>query len=261
MSALAYAILFVVGILAGGLGGLIGIGGCVLMMPTVRFGFNFSPALAVGTTLTAVVFTAASGAYQHWKMGNVDWQSVKYIAPAGILGVIVGSVVFYYISSYGKVIDLIVGLAFIWAAARMVYEGFFQRKMPEIAGDKIVGSNATKAGIGGGVGILTGIVGLGGGYALVPSFIYITKSPLRIAVGSSLASFVWFALVGAAIKYVEGFTDLVAALVMGVGAASGAILGARLMSRVKPATLKAIFGIIFLYVSLKYILLFWNIQI
>ncbi len=261
MSALAYAILFVVGILAGGLGGLIGIGGCVLMMPTVRFGFNFSPALAVGTTLTAVVFTAASGAYQHWKLGNVDWQSVKYIAPAGILGVIIGSVVFYYISSYGKVIDLIVGLAFIWAAVRMVYEGFFQRKMPEISGDRIVGSNATKAGIGGGVGILTGIVGLGGGYALVPSFIYITKSPLRIAVGSSLASFVWFALVGAAIKYAEGFTDLVAALVMGVGAASGAILGARLMSRVKPATLKAIFGVIFLYVSLKYILLFWNIQI
>jgi len=48
---------------------------------------------------------------------------------------------------------------------------------------------------------------------------------------------------------------------MGGGAASGAIVGARLMSRVKPATLKAIFGIIFLYVSLKYILLFWNIQI
>lgn len=111
------------------------------------------------------------------------------------------------------------------------------------------------------VGLLTGIVGLGGGYALVPSFIYITKSPLRIAVGSSLASFVWFALVGGVIKYVQGFTDIIAALVMGIGAAGGAIIGARLMSKFKPATLKAVFGLIFLYVSLKYILLFWDIQI
>ena len=56
------AILFVIGILAGGVGGLLGIGGCVIMMPAIRFGFGFSPTLAVGTTLTAVIFTAAAGA-------------------------------------------------------------------------------------------------------------------------------------------------------------------------------------------------------
>lgn len=261
LSALGLFILFIVGIVAGGLGGLIGIGGCVLMMPAIRFGFDFSPTLAVGTTLAAVVFTAASGAIQHWRLGNVDWQSVKYIASAGVIGVLIGSAVFYYISQYGNVIDLIVGIAFIWAAIRMIYEGFFQRKRPDIAGNEIVGRNSVKAGIGGGVGILTGIIGLGGGYALVPSFIYITRSPLRIAIGSSLASFFWFALVGAIIKYAQGFTDIIAAVVMGVGAAGGAIIGARLVAKFKPATLKAIFGVIFLYVSLKYILLFFNIHI
>ena len=261
LSALSLFILFIVGILAGGLGGLIGIGGCVLMMPAIRFGFNFEPALAVGTTLAAVVFTAASGAIQHWRLGNVDWQSVKYIAPAGVVGVLLGSAVFFFIAQYGNVIDLIVGLAFIWAAVRMIYEGFFQRKRPDVPGDKILGKNSVKGTIGGVVGFLTGIIGLGGGYALVPSFIYITKSPLRIAIGSSLASFIWFALIGAIIKYVQGFTDIIAAVVMGVGAAGGAIIGARLVSKFKPATLKAVFGVIFLYVSLKYILLFFNIHI
>ncbi len=261
MSAAVLAILFVVGILAGGIGGLLGIGGCVLMMPVIRFGFNFSPALAVGTTLTAVVFTAASGAIQHWRLGNVDWQAIKWIAPAGVVGVIVGSVVFYYISKYGKVIDLVVGLAFILPAIRMLYEGFFQRKMPEVPGDRIMAANTTKAGIGAGVGFLTGIIGLGGGYALVPSFIYIARSPLRIAIGSSMAAFVWFALVGAGIKIYQGFTDILSAVVLGIGAAGGAIIGARLVARFKPATLKAAFGIIFTYVALKYILLFFGIQI
>lgn len=58
LSALTCVIIFIVGILAGIIGGLLGTGGCVLMLPAARFGFGFAPALAVGTTITAVVFTA-----------------------------------------------------------------------------------------------------------------------------------------------------------------------------------------------------------
>lgn len=254
-------ILFLVGIVAGIVGGLLGIGGCSIMMPTIRFGFDFPPTLAVGTTLVAVIFTAASGAIQHWRLGNVDWKSVKYIAPAGLVGVLAGSAFFYYMRQYGAVIDLIVGLAFVWVAIRMVYEGIFRRQMAEVAGNELLGSKQAKAGIGGGVGFLTGVIGLGGGYALVPSFIYVLRSPLRIAIGSSMASFVWFALVGGIIKAVQGFSDLPAAIALGVGAAGGAIIGARLVARFKPATLKAVFGFVFLYVSLKYILLYFGIHV
>jgi uncharacterized membrane protein YfcA len=258
---LTLVILFLVGIAAGITGGLLGIGGCCVMMPTIRFGFSFAPTLAVGTTLVAVIFTAASGAIQHYRLGNVDWKSVKYIAPAGIAGVLVGSAVFYYIREYGALIDLIVGLAFIWVAIRMVYEGIFRRQVADVTGNELLGSKQAKAGIGGGVGFLTGIIGLGGGYMLVPSFIYFLRSPMRIAIGSSMASFVWFALVGGIIKIFQGFCDVPAAIALGVGAAGGAIIGARLVARFKPATLKAIFGFIFLYVSLKYILLYFGIHI
>lgn len=75
------------------------------------FWICFSPTLAVDTTLVAVISTAASGAIQHWRLGNVDWNSVKHIAPAGVAGVLAGSALFYYIREYGAVIDSIVGLA------------------------------------------------------------------------------------------------------------------------------------------------------
>jgi uncharacterized membrane protein YfcA len=261
MGAIELIILLVVGLVAGGLGGLLGIGGCVLMMPACRFGFQFSPALAVGTTLTAVVFTAGSGAWKHTRMGNVDWSSALPISISGVIGVLIGSWIFTYLVPYGKVIDLIVGLAFIWAALRMLYEGLFRRQAPQMEGKQVPGSAAAKAGTGGIIGILTGIIGLGGGYALVPSLVYGLKSPMKIAIGTSLASFVWFAIVGAAIKIYQGYVNVPAAIALGVGAAIGAVYGAILMTKVKTATLKALFGIIFLYVSLKYILLYFGIHI
>ena len=123
MTAISFLIYFVVGILAGVVGGLLGTGGCALMMPVVRFGFHFDPAIAVGTTLTAVVFTAGSGAFQHIRMGNVHKETAVLTGYSGVLGVIIGSVVFTYVKHYGALIDLIIGLAFILVAVRMLYEG------------------------------------------------------------------------------------------------------------------------------------------
>jgi uncharacterized membrane protein YfcA len=254
-------LLFLAGIVAGGFGGLLGIGGGAVMLPIVRFGFDFSPSIAVGTTLVAVVFTAVAGSYQHWKMGHVDWKSVKYIAPAGIVGVIIGSVLFYWIKDYHELIDLILGIVFAPIAASMIYEGLFLRKKPDFPGQTMGGNIALKTGIGGGVGIFTGMSGLGGGFIMVPAFVYLLRSPVKIAIGSSMASFVWFAMVGGIIKIAQGLCDVPAALAMGIGAIGGAIIGARLVSRIKPATLKTIFGFIFLYISLKYILSYFGITV
>ncbi len=261
MSFLTLLLLFLAGIVAGGFGGLLGLGGGAIMLPIVRFGFDFSPSMAIGTTLVAVIFTAVSGAYQHWKLGNVDWKSVKYIAPAGVVGVIIGSFLFYVIKDYSEVIDLILGLVFAPIAASMIYEGLFLRKKPDYPGKLMGGSIPLKAGIGGGVGIFTGVSGLAGGFIMVPSFVYLLRSPLKIAIGSSMAAFVWVALVGGIIKISQGLCDIPAAVAMGCGAIGGAIIGARLVSRFKSATLKTVFGFIFLYIALKYILNYFGINI
>ena len=275
MSALLYIVYFVVCILAGIVGGLIGTGGCSLMMPVIRFGFHFDPAIAVGTTLTAVVFTAASGAIQHIKMGNVHKETAKITGYSGILGVVIGSIVFGYIKEYGKVIDLIIGIAFIIVALRMLVEGLkVFSKSNNQSGKKAVkqenemqkqeempGSPFDKTIVGSVIGFLTGIIGLGGGYALVPAYLYVFKAPMRIAIGTSMASFVWIALVGAIFKLAENTVNIPVAVTLGIGALIGAIIGAKLLAKFKPATLKLLFGLMFLYVSIKYILIYFGIAI
>ncbi|MGQ9689439.1 MAG: sulfite exporter TauE/SafE family protein [Desulfobaccales bacterium] len=256
-----YAIYFVTGLLAGVVGGLLGTGGCALMMPVIRFGFHFDPAFAVGTTLTAVVFTAASGAFQHWRMRNVDVNAALLTGYSGILGVIIGSVIFGYLMPYGALIDLIIGLAFIVVSVRMLYEGIFVKGPPQAAGTELPGTPLAKTVLGSGIGALTGIIGLGGGYALVPSFIYFFKGPVKLAIGTSMAAFVWMALVGAIFKLFQQVVDIPVAIALGVGALIGAIFGAKLVAKIKPHILKALFGLLFLYVSLKYILIYFNIHI
>jgi hypothetical protein len=86
-------------------------------------------------------------------------------------------------------------------------------------------------------------------YALVP--IYFLKAPVKLAIGTSMAAFVCMALVGAIFKFYQQVVDIPAAAALGVGALIGAIFGARLVARIKPNILKALFGLLFLYVSLK----------
>jgi len=256
-----YLIYLITGLLAGVMGGLLGTGGCALIMPVIRFGFNFDPAIAVGTTLTAVVFTASSGAIQHLRMKNVDKTTAMQVGISGVVGVIIGSIVFGYIKEYGNVIDLIIGIAFIIVSVRMLYEGLLGKTPPPPAGTTMPGTPVTKSILGTSIGTLTGIIGLGGGYALVPSFLYFLRAPMKLAIGTSMAAFVWMALVGAAFKIYQGVVDIPVAITLGVGALIGAIIGAKPVAKFKPNVLKALFGFLFLYVSLKYILLFFGINI
>ncbi len=255
-----YLIYLITGFLAGIVGGLLGTGGCALIMPVIRFGFHFDPAIAVGTTLTAVVFTAASGAIQHIKMKNVDKESALLTGYSGILGVIIGSIIFGFIKNYGETIDLIIGIAFIIVSIRMLYEGIFSKGQPT-QGTEIPGKPLFKTVLGSVIGTLTGIIGLGGGYALVPSYIYFFKAPVKLAIGTSMAAFVWIALMGTFFKFFQGVINIPVAITLGIGALIGAIYGAKLVAKFKPNVLKTLFGLLFLYVSLKYILLYFGIHI
>jgi uncharacterized membrane protein YfcA len=118
-----------------------------------------------------------------------------------------------------------------------------------------------KTTIGSSVGFLTGVTGICGGYSLVPLSIYLLKSDMKIAIGTSLASFFWFALLGAGIKYYEGFVDIPAAVILGIAAAIGAAYGVKLMQKLNITALKLIFGVIIYYVSMKYILLYFGVSI
>jgi len=253
MDALTVILLLITGLIAGTLGGLLGIGGCVIMLPALAFVFNYPLPVAIGTTITAVILTATSGAIGHIRLKNVDYSTAKMVAISGAVGAAVGSIIFFYISNQLWLLNFILGFAFLYVSIRMIYEGTIKRKMPEKPGKEVPGSSGAKAAIGFAIGIITGIVGLGGGYALVPSFIYLLGAPVKIAVGTSLASFISMAVVSGAFKLYQGVVDIVAAICLGVGTIVGAQAGARLTKVVPPWAIKAIFGFVFLYVSLKFI--------
>lgn len=242
--------LLITGLIAGTLGGLLGIGGCVIMLPALAFLFNYPLPVAIGTTITAVILTASSGALGHLRLKNVDYSTAKVVALSGVLGSLIGSIAFFYIHIW--LLNLILGFAFLYVSIRMVYEGVV-RRIPENPGNVVPGSLRAKATIGFFIGIVTGVVGLGGGYALVPSFIYILGSPVKIAVGTSLASFLGMAVVSGAFKIYQGVVDLTAAISLGVGTVIGAQVGARLTRIVPSWFIKSVFGFVFLYVSLKFI--------
>lgn len=246
-------ILSMFGLLAGTVGGLLGIGGCVIMLPALIFIFNYPLPVAIGTTITAVIITAISGSIGHIRMGNVDYSTVRVVSLSGGAGAVAGSLIFFFVYKQLCLLNMILGLAFLYVSLRMIYEGLVHRKLPERKGSTVPGSSLVKSIIGFFIGILTGIIGLGGGYALVPSFIYLLESPVKIAVGTSLPSFISMAVISGAFKLYQGLVDVVAAICLGVGTAIGAQVGARLVKIVPSWLIKTVFGLVFLYVSLKFI--------
>lgn len=254
-------VLVVVGFLAGLLGGLIGTGGCSVMLPVIHFWMGYPAPIAVGTTLFAVIFTALSGGYGHLVRRNLDLRAFLWLGSAGILGVLLGSWLFTLLSSHVALLGLILGLIFLWPAIRMVFEGVVQQTIPQREGTTITGSGWGMAIFGFIVGIATGIAGVGGGYALVPGLIYLFGAPVYITMGTSLATMIPLAAVGGGIKLAQGFVDLATGLILAAGTIVGAQVGAAVIKRFKPATLKLIFGLYFLYVAAKFITAYFGIRI
>ena len=244
------------GIAAGLVGGLLGIGGCSIILPILIFVYGYSEPLAIGTTITAVIITAVSGAIAHIRIRNVDHKTAGIVNVTGIIGAVLGSIILAWIMHQIWILDIILGAAFIYTSIRMLYEGVLGRGGPKTSGaeGKIVpGSLTLKAIIGFGVGVITGIVGLGGGYMLMPLYIYALSSPVKIAVGTSLESFIGQAMVSSGFKLYQGIVDVVVAVCLGAGTALGAQLGARLVPKTPAWLIKALFGAVFLIVSLKFL--------
>lgn len=246
-------LLLFVGLLAGWLGGLIGTGGCAILLPVFTFWMGYSAPVAIGTTLFVVIFTAFSGAYGHYRQGNMDIDAVAWMAPAGVAGVLLGSWLFTLLSHRTDLICFMLGIIFLIPTARMIWEGlsaesreFGYLKM----GRNLKGMSLFSSLI----GFLSGLVGLGGGYLLVPGLIYIFAIPIYVTMGTSLATVFPLALVGGSIKLVQGYVALDAALLAAAGSIIGAQISAATIKKYKPNTLKLIFGVYFLYAAYKFIM-------
>jgi len=253
----------VIGLLAGTLGGLLGIGGGIVLIPFLRFFVGLSPAHAASTCVVAVFCTTLSGSFRHYKLGHVDIRSIFPVVLAGVVATTIFSLVFLWMAERGRWLDLGTALVFTLISGRMIIEGFLEfrgrRPAPPTDTNQVVGSLGYKLAIGTTGGVLPGLLGIGTGGIMVPAFTLILKAPIKTAIGCSLTCFAANALISSVFKYSQGYVDMTIVGPACVGTFVGAYMGATLNHRFPSAGLKILFGVVFAYVSLKFMLSFGGV--
>jgi len=247
--------LIFIGIIAGMLGGLLGIGGGILIMPALPFIIGLEPSVAAGTCIVAVFFTTLGGSYKHFKLGHICFSSILPIIISGLLSSLTSSFLFVYASKKNVWLDVATGILFTIVALRMLWEGRnqSQKKIPELEkSDGIFGPKPAKIIIGAVAGVFPGLLGIGTGAILVPAFSMILNSPIKIAIGSSLACFSLNAFVSSVLKLMQGFVQIPLILPLSFGTLIGARFGATLNGKVSSPMLKILFGMFFILIAIKY---------
>jgi uncharacterized membrane protein YfcA len=244
------------GLLAGVLGGTLGLGGGVVLMPLLRFGVQLPPAHAVGTCALAVFFTTLGGSYRYYRLGRIPFRASAPVIVAGAVAAVIGSSLFTRLAADDRWLDLAIGVVFAWIALRMLLEGAFKlpyRRRAETPDATLRGSLPAKVGIGAAAGILPGLLGIGAGGILVPAFTYLLRAPIKTAMAASLVCFCLNAFISSAFKLTGGFIDFELALPACLGTLFGANLGAALNGRLPSRVLKLGFGLVFGYVAWQFI--------
>jgi uncharacterized membrane protein YfcA len=228
-------------------------------MPILRFVMGLEPAYAAGTCIVAVFFTTLSGSLKHFKLGHIDFRSILPIIISGLLSTLVFSFLFFYVSKKGIWLDVATGFLFLFIALRMIWEGIsehFNKCIVSASSSGIEGSMMAKATIGGVAGILPGLLGIGTGAVLVPAFAFALQTPIKIAIGSSLACFSLNAFVSSLLKLFQGFVQINMLVPLCFGTLIGARIGAAVNGKLNAPVLKLLFGLAFIYVDAKYLMIF-----
>jgi uncharacterized membrane protein YfcA len=261
VTALNVILLLFIGFSAAFFSSLIGIGGGTIILPIIHFWMGYPLPIAIGTTLFSTIFTSISGGYGHFIRQNLNLKTTFWIGGAGVLGVIVGSWLFTFLVTKVTLLRFFLGLAFLWPAIHMIMEVVKSKKNPLKETKTIPGPRWGWVVLGIFMGFSTGLFGLAGGYILVPGLIYLFGAPVYITMGTSLGTIIPLAFIGGGIKLVQGFVDMNTGLLLSTSAIIGAQVGSAIIKRFKTSTLKLIFGVYFLYFSIKLIASYFSIMI
>jgi len=246
-------------VLAGCLGALVGLGGGVIMLPGLQLLAGFDLTKAIGTTLFAVIFTSISAAQGHYRAGHVHMRSAGYAALGGLVGVLLGSYAFaQYLCNCFSVLETMLGLFFLFTAYRTTKDTWLDiRRRGKNATDADAGEKARFASLmalGFITGSLTGILGIGGGFILTPGFMFLAGMSPQMAVGTTMLTMLPLSLSGGLIKLYQGYVNLPAGIVLGLGTALGAQAGVWLSTRMSAILLKALLSIVFFILAADYLL-------
>ncbi len=232
MVALTVGLAVLVGISLGLLGG----GGSILTVPLLAYVAGMSPKQAIATSLLVVGTTSAVAAISHARAGRVQWRTGLVFGMAGMAGAYAGGRVAKFIP--GTVLLIAFAVMMVATAVAMLRG----RKNIEVKADdhhlpipKIIGEGLV-------VGLVTGLVGAGGGFLVVPALALLGGLPMPIAVGTSLVVIAMKSYAGFAGYLSTVSIDWRLAAMVTAAAVVGAVIGARLAAMVDPDSLRQAFG-------------------
>jgi len=277
-------LIILLGAFVGLLSGMFGVGGGFLTTPLLIF-YGIPPSVAVASAATQITGASVAGVAVHIRRGGADLRMAGVMTAGGFVGSGVGAILFRILQASGQ-IDLVIGFLYVvllgWIGGLMLWDGLvalgyvkravqtepvshtrWLASLPmrwRFADSGLYISPLAPLVIGFGTGILTVLLGVGGGFIVVPAMIYLLGMPARIVVGTSLAMII---AVTAATTFIHSVTthsvDIVLAGLLLIGGVIGAQYGAMLATRLKPDLLRLALSVLILLVALRMFLgLFWR---
>lgn len=256
------------------LSGLFGVGGGFLITPLLFF-VGIPPAVAVATSANQIVASSVSALMAHVRRRGVDFWMGTVLLIGGLVGSAVGVQIFNYLKSLGQV-DLFVNLCYVFflggIGSLMMVESIqafiksgkqvpkrrrhnWIHKLPFKVKFRVSGlyiSVIPPLFVGALVGLLGAVMGVGGGFIMVPAMIYLLKMPTKVVVGTSLFQIIFVAAFNTMMHAITNHTvDMVLALLLLIGGVVGAQIGSRLGAKLRGEQLRILLAALVLGVGIK----------
>lgn len=271
-------VIIALGGLVGFLSGMFGVGGGFLTTPLLIF-YGIPPAIAVASSATQVTGSSVSGALSYYRRGQVDMKMGAVLAAGGLLGSVIGSFIFRWLKSLGQV-DVTIAIIYViflgTVGGLMLKETvgvLLQQRRgeaplrkarhhhPLIAGlpmkmrfprSGVYISPLAPFAVGAAIGVLTVIMGVGGGFIMVPAMLYLLGMAASVVVGTSLFQIVFVTAVATLLHATQSQSvDIMLALLLLLGGVVGAQFGARAAQQLQPERLRLLLSLIVLGVAVR----------
>lgn len=272
-------VIFGMGGAVGFLSGLFGIGGGFLLTPLLIFS-GIPPAVSVATVTTQVVASSASAVISYWRRKAIDFKLAFMLLIGGIGGSMLGVVLFGVLQSLGQ-LDLVISVSYVTflgaIGGLMLVESLRairRRKTGHVPSARRPGQHNWIHGLpfkmrfrqsklyvsvipilalGGGIGFLGTVLGIGGGFMMVPALIYLLRVPTGIVIGTSLLQ-ILFTMAAATILHAMSTqtVDIVLALTLMIGGVIGAQFGARMGQNLRGEQLRLLLALLVLGVGVRF---------
>jgi len=270
-----WLIIVALGLGVGFLSGMFGVGGGFLMTPLLVF-TGIPSTVAVATTLSHITASSMSGALAQWRKRAIDFTMAGVMFAGGIVGTVCGVWLVALMRRQGQM-DLIVALTYVvmlgtigtlmlreslaalkahrsgvTVSRRMVNRGWIQAlpfKM-RFRQSRLYISVIPPLVIGFAVGALSAIMGIGGGFIIVPAMIYILRMPTNVVMGTSLVQIIGVAAITTVLQATSNFAvDIILAGLLVMGGVVGAQLGVRAGARLRGEQLRLLLALVVLAVG------------